>query len=345
VVEPANVVESFVAALLVRRLRAESFASVGSVLLFVVLACVLAPAVGGLLGAWGTKVQSPGFDYLTVYGRWVIGDGLGILTVVPAGVLLLRGGQRRLLRTPEAALCLLTVAGVSVVIFGAGFNVARPNLAVPALLWAAIRLRVAGAAVAMFLTAQIGNLATGLGYGPFAAAEAAGNGGVLQLQMYLATMAVTMLVIGARTHESAGHQLAATAEQHRAELEDALTRLGQAALDSVDGEELQHQAASILEPIIGRETTEQLLRSPPDLLATEGANPELGPGVDLDLDLRASRTRHGRCCTPPAGASTPSRSSWPPSRSWRSRRSSSGCCSPRPGRGCTASTSPVVARS
>jgi two-component system, cell cycle sensor histidine kinase and response regulator CckA len=268
----ANVVEPLVAAWLVRRLRADSFATVRSVVLFVVAAAVFAPVIGSALGAMGSIARDPSFSYLGVMARWAIGDGLGVLAITPTGLLLLRNRSSwRALRSAEAVVCLLVVVAACVVIFGAGIGVIRPHLVVPPLLWAAIRLRVTGAAVSTFLAAQIANLATGLGHGPFTAAADAGQA-ILSLQAFLVTMTVTMLVVGARTQESAGYQLTAQLEQRRADVEDALTRLGQAALDSTDHDQLQRQAVPILEPVIGPAATRQVI----------GCEGELPAAVDDD---------------------------------------------------------------
>lgn len=222
----ANMVEPLLAICLVRWFRAGSLSNVRDVAWFVV-AAVLGTVLGGLIGAIGTHAAGSAFTYLEIVVRWIVGDALGILTVTPAGVLLLRTlrGHRQLIRA-EAALVAATVVGTAgVVFYVTPDELAGPYLLVPPLLWAALRFGVTGAAISTFLSAQLANHAHGLGHTPLGT-EASGP---LPLQTYLATMTISMLVVGARTNESITHRQAAEAEKRTtaalAELADSTQQL------------------------------------------------------------------------------------------------------------------------
>ncbi len=256
----ANMVEPLLAAGLVLRFRASALNSVRDVGFFVVAACVAAPIVGGAIGAVATLVHGSTHGYAYIVVRWAIGDGLGILTIAPAGLLLLGSPiSRRSLLNLEAAVVMLAVTVSAVVVFFfSPWSEAGAYLVVPALLLAAIRFRLIGAAVSIFIVAQIADAATGLGYGAFTLLQPADVDVILALQVYLATMAITMLVVGARTHESLDHQRLAAAEEQRADLEDALARLAHSALESTDHEVLRQSAIPVLQTVVGRVRAHEL---------------------------------------------------------------------------------------
>ncbi len=222
----ANMVEPLLAAVLIRQFRAGSFSNVRDVGWFVT-AAVVGPIAGGLIGAIGTRSGGSSFTYGDIVIRWIAGDALGILTVAPAGILLLQTlrGHRQLIRA-EAGLVVAAVLATAIAIFYVTPDkLTGPYLLIPPLLWAALRFGVTGAAISTFLTAQLANHAHGLGH-TILGTETSGP---LPLQTYLATMTISMLVVGARTNESITHQQAAEAEKRTtaalAELADSTQQL------------------------------------------------------------------------------------------------------------------------
>lgn len=128
-----------------------------------------------------------------------------MLTVVPFGLLLLGRFRAARLVSIEGVLALLAVGVVTVVVFGVGDTsgaVASDYLVLLPMVWTAVRLQVAGAAAALFVMAQIGNAFNALGRGPFAGPDLSSIQGSAQLQFFLATVGVTVMLLACRTVES-----------------------------------------------------------------------------------------------------------------------------------------------
>lgn len=276
----ANVVEPLVAAWLIQRWRAGAFSDVSSVVGFVG-AVIAATSLGGAIGAIGTTAAAiSSLPYVVTVGQWVIGDALGMLTVVPFGLLLLGRLPAAQLRTVEGVSATLAVAATSVAVFNVGDSsgaVASGYLVLIPMVWAAVRLQVAGAAIALFLMAQVGNAFNALGRGPFAGSDLSLIQGSVQLQFFLATAGITVLLLACRTVESETfHDLADT----RAQLIAAVS----------------HELRTPLTPIVGfselllkRQTLDPTTRRGVEVIQRNGQH--LTKLVD-DL-LRASRASHG----------------------------------------------------
>lgn len=214
----ANVIEQSLGAWLIVRWGAHDFASVRSVARFLVAACT-APVVGGAIGALATTVYlvSPN-PYLVTAGQWLIGDALGILTVVPFGLMLFGRLPDARLRSAEGTLAAVAVTATSLVVFGLGATypmLSSQFLILIPMLWVAVRLGIAGVAVSLFIVAQVGTALHALGYGTLAGlgmlteVQAAS-----QLKLSLATVGVASLLLAARSSESRSfHDLAVSREQ------------------------------------------------------------------------------------------------------------------------------------
>lgn len=213
----ANMLEPTVAAWLIQRWRADGFASVRAAAGFLV-AAVAAPVVGAAIGALFTTVYVSPLPYLVSAGQWLIGDALGILTVVPFGLLVCKRLPAAHLRSIEGIVATLAVTVAAVVVFGLG--AANPLLAgqylvLLPMLWAAARLGIAGAAVSLFVVAQVGSGLHALGYGPLVGLESFTEvQAAAQLQLFLATVGTASLLLASRSRESeAFHDLANSREQ------------------------------------------------------------------------------------------------------------------------------------
>lgn len=135
-------------------------------------------------------------------GVWWVGDAMGALLATPLLCTLPALLRRRLTgtRPVEAAALAILLILVGLLVFGSVLPdtkhlYAQAFLLFPLALWAALRFGPPGAALATAATAAISVTGTALGRGPFA--EQAVVEGVLVLQLFLAALALTSLVLAA----------------------------------------------------------------------------------------------------------------------------------------------------
>jgi len=171
---------------------------------FVVLAGIVSTALSATIGV--TSLAFAGYarwaDYGYIWLTWWLGDLAGNLIVAPLILLWTRplGLGRLRTRWQEAVLLGLSVLVMGELVFGGfmpGLTQNRPIafLCIPILLWTALRFgqREAVTVIALLSTIAVGG--TSQGAGPFAVGSP--NESLLLLQMFMATMAVTMLPVGA----------------------------------------------------------------------------------------------------------------------------------------------------
>jgi PAS domain S-box-containing protein len=157
---------------------------------------------------------APRVDAGAIWITWALGDVTGALIVAP--LLILWTADHRSLalrqRPIEAVALLASLVGVALVVFGglvpAGFRqYPLTFLAIPPLLWAAVRFgrREAATAVVVLMAGAVGG--TMRGFGPFAALPPTHS--LLVLQSFVATMALMALVVAAlvRSRERESHLL------------------------------------------------------------------------------------------------------------------------------------------
>src|SRR6266542_2760315 len=173
-------------------------------------AALLSTAVSASVGVgvlWLSGKESGG-DLRTAWAVWWLGDASGMLTVAP--LLLLASGWRRW-RPPEPARVLeaVVLATTLVLVCGVGLTdrVARPFLVFPVLVWAAIRFRQAGAAIASLVVSAVLVWLTAHGHGPFV--ESTQTQSFLLTQTSAAAVMATSLILAALTveRERAGRTL------------------------------------------------------------------------------------------------------------------------------------------
>ena len=219
----AKVVVALSAAGLVRRCRAESLADTRSIVVFGAFAVVLGPLLGGLLAAPATVALDSTHSYLAIVVRWAVGDALGVLTVAPVGLVLLRDREasRQLLR-PEAIVLMAAATITSIGVFWLSpWELLLPYLVFLPLLWAAIRYGTAGAAATSFLVSHTANIAAAFGQVPWMAWGPEEGAALWLLQVYLLTATYTTLMIGARTREGRVHLALLGAARRDAQAERA----------------------------------------------------------------------------------------------------------------------------
>jgi len=175
------------------------------VLKLVTFAAVLATSIAASVGV--TALTLTHTMALAGYGSawriWWLGDAMGVLVVAP---LLLTG--QYLLRTCRGwhalEACLLSTAtlGTSAAIFSPWTTVRDDVLAFvvfPFIIWAALRFRVAGAAVACLLSASFAVWGTAHGFGPFVKHTPLHN--AMLLQVFVAVTSLTGLILAAVINE------------------------------------------------------------------------------------------------------------------------------------------------
>ncbi|MEX0869051.1 MAG: MASE1 domain-containing protein [Nitriliruptoraceae bacterium] len=249
-------------------------------------AAIVASAASGALGAIGVTARNPDLPYYVHIVQWSFGDFLGILAVVPFGLVISRAMISRALWTFEGIAAMLATAATAVFVFvfgGGPLGGSAAYLILIPLVWSAMRLRTSGAAVGIFLVAQIGNAAHATAGGPFGATSMVT--GTTQLQLFLAVVTLTTLYLAARAAESARYS----------EIVDARDQL----IASVS-----HELRTPLTPIIGfsemaldrRAELDSELRGWLDIIRRNGLHLS---GLIDDL-LRASQLRRGDVPVAPA---------------------------------------------
>lgn len=242
----ANFVSYLLVPVLVVRWRSASLDTVGRVLRFT-LAVLIGSAPAGLLGALGAVLSGDTTPYLVTAALWASGAVVGILMLVPVS-LLLAGRIPVTSRAPgELAAILGTLVVVSVALFSLGDHQLAATLDYVVLLpvvWAALRLRLSGAAIAIVLTSNVALLGTVLGGGPFAGGGWTPIEAASLLRVFLIVVSLTALLIASRAQEGASSAgLAAQREQLLAAV--------------------SHELRTPLTPIVG--FSQLLLRVRPDL--------------------------------------------------------------------------------
>jgi signal transduction histidine kinase/CheY-like chemotaxis protein len=216
--------QAILSALLMQRFGSATptLGRVREVLVLVLLNAAAANLVSALPPAIGSTLLT-GSDLAPVWQWWWVSDATGILVVTPlaltaaAGWRALRAGPPR--RRLEAVILLAGIVVTTSIVFASEpghrfFSFAY--LTLPLLVGGAVRFGPFGAAVATFTAGAIAFLPTLRGLGPLTA----GAGGVLedalQLQVYLAVVSITLLLIAALVTQGEDARRAAE-EAERAE--------------------------------------------------------------------------------------------------------------------------------
>lgn len=194
----ANTIEPLVGAVLVRRLIGTRLDLARRDHLFAFLVCAVGvgPLVGATIGSLTNDVTGTG-GFIETVGRWLIGDGVGVLVLAPAlltafqpGPKAARGGLILV-----ALICLSAFAPASL-----GFpGLPLPYLAMPVVVWLAIVGRTAVASRTVLLLAIIVDGATIAGVGPFA--ERGAYDGLLSAQFFLAVTGISALLVASLASE------------------------------------------------------------------------------------------------------------------------------------------------
>ena len=214
-----NTLEAVVGAWLVGRLAHGRGAFERPRGIFAFTAAVLpGPAIAATLGMASLVLGgfAPRADAAAIWITWALGDFTGTLIVAPLLILWTADHSTLALRRkPLEALALcVTLVGIALLLFGGLTPAAWRQyplafLAIPFLLWAAVRFGRREAAAAVVVLMALAVSGTMRGFGPFAALPPPHS--LLVLQSFVATMAVMTLVVAAlvRSREREGSLLQA----------------------------------------------------------------------------------------------------------------------------------------
>jgi signal transduction histidine kinase len=216
-----NTVALVVAALALRRLTSGrgDLARVFDVLALVacaVLAAVISGAVGPLALRLGDVISADEFP--RVVRTWILGDAAGALVVAPALLTWVTMGAKGIRRRDLVEAAVVVAALVLLVELPPQRDV--PFIVFPVLLWAALRFGPRGAATAILVVCSITVWNTAQSDGPFVRDSLTDS--LLSTQLFIATAAITSLLLAA-----------VTAERTRAEAAQRALAAEQAALRRV----------------------------------------------------------------------------------------------------------------
>jgi signal transduction histidine kinase len=219
-----NTLEALVGGWLVNRFAGGSttFVRPATVLAFVGLAAVLATAISATIGVMSLAVAgSAAWGHVaSIWLTWWLGDMAGALIVAPLIVVWSRRPRSPFAaaRFAEAAGLVAVVVIVATTVFSdwpfAGYPLGF--LCIPPLVWAAYRFGLHGAVVAAVIMDALSIWGTMRGQGPFAVEDR--NQSLLLLQAFMATVAMTSLLLAAAVSDQARVQ--AELAHHRDHLQD-----------------------------------------------------------------------------------------------------------------------------
>ncbi|GGF26114.1 hypothetical protein GCM10011611_35210 [Aliidongia dinghuensis] len=215
-----NMLEAAVAHLMIRRLvpGGDFGGSVRGVLLFVLSAlvgCLVSSTIGVSTLFAGSYLPAP--VVRTVWLTWWLGDVTGMLILAPAIVIWAGGIQRPAAWRPALEILpALLVASLAAMVFdawlGATASKALAYAFIPLLLWIEVRFGNGAGSLGVAIISVIAVTATVYGRGPFA--DEPQNDALLDLQSFVAVVAVTTALLSAALRERT-RAVAALREAHR----------------------------------------------------------------------------------------------------------------------------------
>lgn len=210
--------------------------------LYVIGACVLAPAVGGLVNGV-INVVLEGSPLAPAVLQWSAGDGISILVV--GASILLWPRQSDILRSRPVETVIILLAAVA--LSTAGFRAQMPpaTLVLPVLAWAAVRLSVLGTALTATVVAFVGNYVNSQHRGLISEMQASDLDKLATTQLFIAVIVLTALIIAqevSRRRTAVAERDVERGERLRLESLSALAQQLSAALTPEDvGEVLERE--------------------------------------------------------------------------------------------------------
>ncbi|HEX8436337.1 MASE1 domain-containing protein [Archangium sp.] len=246
----ANALEALTGALLLRRYVGfrPSLERVRDVLALGVVGALLSPMLSATLGVTFQALHGrfPWADWASHWRVFWVGNAMGVLLVAPALLAWATRGLEGWSRArPWELAALLGTLGLTMHLafllapLDAGFYHPVSSLALPFLLWAALRFEARGTAAALLALASVVILHTLAGHGPFATGpQGSGTSGerVVFLQVFLAALASSGLLLAAALGER--RQAQEKVSHLNRELRQSLAELAAAQQALVDRERL-----------------------------------------------------------------------------------------------------------
>lgn len=209
----ANLARALCAAIALRRFCGvpPRVSSLQGMLVFVLVAALVAPALGAFIGAGVVVLHGGATDYSLAWTAWFLSNALTGLTLLP---MILTGIQRPWKQaTPgrvlEAGLLSAGLVAVGALFFGewagdAGLLPARLYAPLPFLLWAAVRFGPGGTAASLLAIAFLAIWGGVHGNGPFITEPPGEN--MVSLQLFLIAASIPLMCLAAVVQERAQHR-------------------------------------------------------------------------------------------------------------------------------------------
>jgi PAS domain S-box-containing protein len=195
-----NTLEVVIAALILRRLVGTRVAMTRVVEVFALVACAAAGTlVSATFGSTSLRLGDviPPHEYAEVWRTWWLSDFSGALVVTPFLLTWIAGGPVRYSRRQAVEGVLLLAALVLLAELPSQRDV--PYVVFPVLIWAALRFGPRGASSAVLVASSLTVLNTAHNAGPFVRQSITDS--LLSTQLFMATAALTSLVLAAVTAE------------------------------------------------------------------------------------------------------------------------------------------------
>ncbi|MET8997577.1 SpoIIE family protein phosphatase [Amycolatopsis sp. NPDC004169] len=205
---------------------------------FVAAGVLGGPAAGAVLGATTATLAGGATDgWWAVAGRWWLGDGLGVL-VIGTALLVWCSREPAGVRRAGGVLAAAAIGGLAVLVFWADLAVAG-YAGVVVLGWVALWWGPRAVSAAGVVVAFVATTATAAGRGPWAGVAPAS--GLVHLQVLLAVVLLTMLVLAVTvTERDAAVRGATVAEERRRRAESV-----------AEAEHAAHERARLLQAVAG----------------------------------------------------------------------------------------------
>ena len=248
-----NTLEALLGAWLVNRFAhgIHAFERAKNVFLFILLAAVLSTAVSATCGVTTLSLAgfAPWHEYPSTWLTWWLGDLVGDLIFAPLLVIWVTQGLSPLehdhQRWEALSLAAVTVV-LSWLIFLSDIPSGLEYLALPPVLWAALRFGGRGAVSSAFVTSAIALLGTSQSFGPFTTPDR--NQSLFLLQSFMAALTVTALVLAAVLSERRRAEGEIATLNHRLASDlAAMSRLQQLSTQLVQANDLTSQLPEILD--------------------------------------------------------------------------------------------------
>jgi signal transduction histidine kinase/ActR/RegA family two-component response regulator len=246
-----NTLEALAGVWLLRRVGFdEALVRLRDVLALILVAAVVSTTISATIGGLSLVLGGlqPWTSFRSLWTHWWLGDAIGALLVAPA---ILTWACRRSSislsrRRAEAAILIAGVMVIGQIIFSDRFETTAPvhqlaYLVFPFLVWAALRFGQRGTATVILLASAMTIWGTVRGLGPFSGPSVSIS--LIQLQIFMAVVAVTALMLAAALAEHRTAELRRSADHatvqalsESATLEQAAPRIVRALGENLDGD-------------------------------------------------------------------------------------------------------------